>query len=360
MKVGKIITFTLPSSKKKIAGKILEVREKNILVQTKDGKKVIPKSLFNKKSKFEKKVETKPQAKKMPPKITGEQMRSIKIIEPSKKKKANKTYLVIVDGEKDRKLTLSLLKQFISKKYGKKLTSGQEKKIDFMANVTLKGEKDGFFIIDHMDNIYTNHNQKSISTGDYVGKIDMRKKERRELTEEKKKDLQFLKEKKEKEEEQKEKEHKERFKKMEGLKDLWEGGLKDLNWSAYDRKEIDYYIDNADLDGPAYSSRAPMTSPGEVKAEVVQKGKRPVKNVLRIYYSNLIYSRGNIPGKFKKEDFEFPEEEKKEPQKAKKKGKTKKEKEENLTEQMRKVTRELTEQGLSGEEIVKELGRRFG
>ena len=49
MRVGQIITFKLPSSQKKIAGKILEVREKNLLVQTKDSKKVIPKSLLNKK-----------------------------------------------------------------------------------------------------------------------------------------------------------------------------------------------------------------------------------------------------------------------------------------------------------------------
>ena len=370
MKVGEIVTFTLPSSKKKTAGKILEIRNKSVLVQTKDSKKLIPKNFLKKKM----------PEKKGPPKITGEQMRSIKIIEPSKKKKvtpapapapepkkkvepkkkANKTYLVKVDGEKDRKLTLSLLKQFINKKFGKKLSPSQERKIDFMANVILKGEKDGFFKIDG-DYIFTNYNQKSPETGDYVGTVNMGEKRKTTLTEEQKKDKQLREEKKEKEEEQKEKEHKERFGKMEGLEDLWEK-LKDLKWSAYDRKEIEYYINNPNLDGPAYSSRAPMTSPGEVKAEVIQKGKRPVKNVLRIYYSNLLYSRGNIPGKFKKEDFEFPEEEKKEPpsQGTAKKAKKTKSNAPSRTDDQTKFVRELRKRGLSQEEMMKEFKKKFG
>ena len=68
MKVGELVTFTLPSSKKKMAGKILEVRDKKVVVQSKDGKKLIPKTLLTMKK------------KKAPPKITGEQMKSIKVL----------------------------------------------------------------------------------------------------------------------------------------------------------------------------------------------------------------------------------------------------------------------------------------
>jgi hypothetical protein len=360
MKVGQIVTFTLPSSKKKTAGKILEVRDKSVLVQTKDSKKLIPKNFLKKKM----------TEKKGPPKITGEQMRSIKIIEPPSqgikkkvepkkepKKKANKTYLVKVDGEKDRKLTLSLLKQFINKRFGKKLSPDQQRKIKFMAEVTIPGKKVGHFIIDG-DLIYTSKSRVSEINNQIVGKVDMGEKRKITLSEEQKKDKQLQKEKEQKEEDQKVKEHNEKYGKMEDLEDLWKK-LKDLKWSAYDRKEIDYYIDNPDLDGPAYNST--NNPPGDVKAEVIQKGKRPVIKVLRVYYSKLTATTAR-PGKFKKEDFEFPEEEKKEPPKAKKKGKTKKEEEERKKrgDEQTSFVRELRKRGLSQEEMMKEFKKKFG
>lgn len=341
MKVGQIVTFTLPSSKKKTAGKILEVRDKSVLVQTKDSKKLIPKN-FLKVGKEKKKM---PEKKVEPPKK-----------EPPKAK-AKKTYLVKVDGEKDRKLTLSLVKQFINKRFGKKLTPAQEKKINYMANVTIpkgKNKKEGHFIIDG-ELIYTSNSGVSEINNQIVGKVDMSEKRKTTLSEEQKKDKQLQKEKKEKEEEQKVKEHNDKYGKMEDLEDLWKK-LKDLKWSPSDRREIEDYINDPNTYGPAYNSM--NESPHDVKAEVIQKGKRPVKNVLRVYYS-LLTSTTARPGKFKKEDFEFPEEEKKEPPKAKKKQSKGKQKDNDSDKQI-KFLRELRARGLSQAEIMKELEKKFG
>jgi hypothetical protein len=393
MRVGQIITFKLPSSQKKIAGKILEVREKNLLVQTKDSKKVIPKSLLNKKitkeefekarlelqkilkkkstkssiekkPKFEKKVETKPQAKK-PMSEAPETQKKVKQSE------AKKTYLIDIHmnyrpmgSTRKRKMTLPIFKKFIEKTFKKKLTSGQEKKIDYMADVTLKGKKDGFFIIDPLGFIFTNHNVISDSTGEYVGKVDMGEKIKLTLTEEQKKDRKAKKEEQDKADVERAKKHDEQFGKMEDLKDLWKK-LKDLKWSSSDRREIEDYIKDVNTFGPAYNSL--YESPHDVKAEVIQKGKRPVKNVLRIYYSKLNYSTGNRPGKFKKEDFEFPEEEKKEEKKEapKKRGVVYKKSGSNTTfrsntDKQLAFLKELRKKGLSEAELTKEFRKKFG
>jgi len=378
MKVGQIVTFTLPSSKKKVAGKIVQIRDKSVIVQTKDGKKVISKSLLEKKSKVmsgrakdgskcytrtnnngEKYITCEGTQKKVAPApAPAPAPEPKKKVEP--KKKANKTYLVKIDGEKDRKLTLSLLKQFINKRFGKKLTPGQEKKIDFMANVTIPGKKVGHFIIDG-ELIYTSKSGMSEINNQIVGKVDMGKKRKITLSEEQKKDKQLEKEKKEKEEDQKVKEHNEKYGKMEDLEDLWEK-LKDLKWSAYDRREIERYIKDINIEGPAYSSTTYTPTLG-VKAEVIQKGKRPVIKVLRVYYSKLTATTAR-PGKFKKEDFEFPEEEKKEPpsQSIKKKVKPKKKKSKAPSEsdEQIKFLRELRARGLSEAEMMKEFEKKFG
>jgi len=378
MKVGEIVTFTLPSSKKKVAGKIVQIRDKSVIVQTKDGKKVISKSLLEKKSKVmsgrakdgskcytrtnnngEKYITCEGTQKKVAPApAPAPAPEPKKKVEP--KKKANKTYLVKIDGEKDRKLTLSLLKQFINKRFGKKLTPSQEKKIDFMANVTIPGKKVGHFIIDG-ELIYTSKSGMSEINNQIVGKVDMGEKRKITLSEEQKKDKQLEKEKKEKEEDQKVKEHNEKYGKMEDLEDLWEK-LKDLKWSAYDRREIERYIKDINIEGPAYSSTTYTPTLG-VKAEVIQKGKRPVIKVLRVYYSKLTATTAR-PGKFKKEDFEFPEEEKKEPpsQSIKKKvePKKKKSKAPSESDEQIKFLRELRARGLSEAEMMKEFEKKFG
>ena len=299
MKVGELVTFTLPSSKKKMAGKILEVRDKKVVVQSKDGKKLIPKTLLTMKK------------KKAPPKITGEQMKSIKVLGvkgqiPKKvvkeKKVVKKTYLVKVDGEKDRKLTLSLLKQFINKRFEKQLSNSQEKNLEFMANSILKDNTKGHFIISG-DLIYTSKNRKSNMTDDFIGKIDMGEKTKKIVSEDQKKDKQLEKEKKEEIEDQKAEEHNEKYSKMKDLKDLW-NELKDLKWSNYDRSEINKYINSKNIYGPAFNSNNPKMGYANVKAEVIKKGKRPVKDVLVVYYSKLTGS-GRL-GKFKKDPFDFP------------------------------------------------------
>ena len=128
MKVGELVTFTLPSSKKKMAGKILEVRDKKVVIQSKDGKKLIPKTLLTIKK------------KKAPPKITGEQMKSIKVLGvkgqiPKKvvKKTKERNELEVRNGaETVKNMTSSILIMYLKKTFKDRelvITSNQEEKI---------------------------------------------------------------------------------------------------------------------------------------------------------------------------------------------------------------------------------------